>query len=480
VPAKTYCFPSFHKHLFGRKPVSDRERLAREVRTADALCLTQLHTLFEPVLPSWLVTFKTSRGPNSRHGIYTTLVAFWAFLSQVLDADGSCRRAVTRVQTLCCALKLRLPDEDTGAYCTARARLPIRVLIKVFYFIAARLSRRPCQGRRMVVMDGTSIRMPDSPSNAADYSYTPNQKPGCGFPLMQLLGLFDLNTGAWLAVVKSKSKAHDARLAWRMLKHLCAGDILLADRAFCSYGFIAVCKARGIDVVMRLHQRRDPHLDKAKRLSAHDWLMHWTRPQQCPKGQHPASHARAPVSLPMRLVDLQIHNPGFRSSQTFIVTTLLDACQHDATQIAAWYLRRWQVELYFDDIKTSLGMDTLRCKSPHMIARELLMHMIAYNLVRYLMLRAEAFRPLETKNALSFKGSVDRLDQWLWALWSAPTEKQAKQRRDELLQTIANDEVLRRPGRKQPRVVKSRQNKFTFMTKPRHLYTRADDLAHAA
>jgi hypothetical protein len=132
VPAKTYCFPSFHKHLFGRKPVSDRERLAREVRTADALCLTQLHTLFEPVLPSWLVTFKTSRGPNSRHGIYTTLVAFWAFLSQVLDADGSCRRAVTRVQTLCCALKLRLPDEDTGAYCTARARLPIRVLIKVF------------------------------------------------------------------------------------------------------------------------------------------------------------------------------------------------------------------------------------------------------------------------------------------------------------------------------------------------------------
>jgi hypothetical protein len=127
-----------------------------------------------------------------------------------------------------------------------------------------------------------------------------------------------------------------------------------------------------------------------------------------------------------------------------------------------------------------LGVDTLRCKSPHMIARELLMHMIAYNLVRYLMLRAEAFRPLETKNALSFKGSVDRLDQWLWAPWFAPTEKQAKQRRDELLQTIANDEVLRRPGRKQPRVAKSRQNKFTFMTTPRHLYTRADDLAHAA
>jgi hypothetical protein len=109
-----------------------------------------------------------------------------------------------------------------------------------------------------------------------------------------------------------------------------------------------------------------------------------------------------------------------------------------------------------------------------------LMHMIAYNLVRYLMLRAEAFRPLKTKNALSFKGSGGPPRSMAVGPWFAPTEKQAKQRRDELLQTIANDEVLRRPGRKQPRVAKSRQNKFTFMTTPRHLYTRADDLAHAA
>jgi len=186
--------------------------------------------------------------------LYSTLVTFWAFLSQVLDPDGCCRRAVTRVQTLCSALKLRLPDEDTGVYCTARRRLPIRLLLRVFYFTAVRVAAPPATGRRVVVLDGTCVRMPDSPANAAAYSYSPNQKRGCGFPLLPLLGLFDLRSGAWLAMVKSKPWVHDARQAWRMLKHLRAGDILLADRAYCSYAFIGACKAKGVDVVMRLHQ----------------------------------------------------------------------------------------------------------------------------------------------------------------------------------------------------------------------------------
>jgi hypothetical protein len=476
----TKYFPGFHHCLFGRKPVTKGAQLARTARRADALCLTQLHTLFEGVLPSWLATFKTARGSNSRHCTYTTLVSFWAFLSQVLDPDGSCRRAVTRVQTLCSALGLALPDEDTGAYCVARSRLPIRVLFKVFYFIGQRLGALPRDGRRIVVMDGTSIRMPDSPQNAAAYSHTPGSKPGCGFPLMQLLGLFDLATGAWLATIKSKTKAHDSRLAWKMLKHLREGDILLADRAFCSYAFIVACQARGVAVVMRLHPKRDPQLDKGRRIGANDWHVTWSRPARRAKGQHPAAHAALPATLPMRLVHMQSNAPGYRTHDIKIVTTLLDASAHSAAQIAAWYLRRWQVELYFDDIKTSLRMDTLRCKKPHNIARELLMHMIAYNLVRHLILSAEPLREIAARDALSFKGTMDRLDQWQWAIWSAPNTKQARRRRDDLLQTIADDPVIKRPGRKEPRVCKDRQNKYTLMTKPRRSYGSTDDAAHAA
>ena len=173
-------------------------------------------------------------------------------------------------------------------------------------------------------------------------------------------------------------------------------------------------------------------------------------------------------------------SPGFRTHELQVVTTLRDTRVHSAAQIAAWYQRRWQVELYFDDIKTSLNMHAFRCKTPHMVARELVMHMIAYNLVRYLMACAEPLRDVQARGTLSFKGTMDRLDQWQWVIWSAPSPKQAKLRRNALLQTIADDEVPPRPGRKEPRVCKDRQNKYTFMTQPRHLYNLEDDLAHAS
>lgn len=484
MAARTQFFPSFHRQLFGRPPVSGRRLLERKAREADQLCLSQLHTLFGDVLPSWLATYKGAKGINSRHRIYTPLVTFWAFLSQTLDADGSCRRAVTRVQTLCSALKLPLPDEDTGAYCAARARLPMKLLLRLHSHITGKLTEMPREGRRVLVMDGTSIRMPDSKQNADAYMQAPHQKAGCGFPLMPLLGLFDLRDGTWIAAVKSKGRAHDAALSWRMLRHLRAGDILIADRAFCSYAFIAACKARGVDVVMRLHQARDPQLEKGRRIGDNDWHITWSRPLQPPKGRlaamHKAMHAALPATLDLRLVKVSSTSPGFRTHELQIITTLRDTRAHNAVQIAAWYQQRWQVELCFDDIKTSLHMHAFRCKTPHMVARELLMHMIAHNLVRHLIASAQPLRKLGAKGSLSFKGTMDRLEQWQWIIWSAPGTKQAKHRGDSLLQTIADDEVPPRPGRKEPRVCKDRQNKYTFMTKPRHLYTCQDDLAHAS
>jgi len=484
MAAHTKFFPAFHRHLFGRPPVGKARLLERKTLEADQLCLTQLHALFAEVLPPWLSCYKAAEGANSRHRIYTPLVTFWAFLSQTLDADGSCRRAVTRVQTLCSALGLELPDEDTGAYCTARARLPMKLLLRLHSHITQKLGALPREGRRVLVMDGTSIRMPDSKANAALYMQAPQQKPGCGFPLMPVLGLFDLSSGTWVGAVKSKGRAHDALLAWRMLRHLREGGILIADRAFGSYAFIAACKARGVDVVMRLHQGRDPQLEKGKRVGDNDWHVTWNRPLKAPQGRyramHKALHDALPTTLDLRLVKVRTASQGFRTQELQIVTTLRDTHAYSAAQIAAWYQQRWQVELYFDDIKTSLHMHAFRCKSPHMVVRELLMHMIAHNLVRHLMMSAETMRDLHARGTLSFKGAMDRLDQWQWAIWSAPNSKQARQRREALLQTIADDEVPPRPGRHEPRVCKDRQNKYTFMTKPRYLYNLEDNLAHTS
>jgi hypothetical protein len=132
-----------------------------------------------------------------------------------------------------------------------------------------------------------------------------------------------------------------------------------------------------------------------------------------------------------------------------------------AAEIGGLYLRRWDVELFIDDLKTSLGMDILRTRSPRMIHRELLMHVIAYNLLRALILQADDPR------RVSFKGSLDRINRWLPMAMATTCKKTRKRLIDDLLETIAEDIVRERPNRREPRLKKRRPKPFGLMTKPR-------------
>ena len=165
----------------------------------------------------------------------------------------------------------------------------------------------------------------------------------------------------------------------------------------------------------------------------------------------------------MREVRRSLECKGARTSALVLVSTLLDATGHSADELAALYARRWRVELNFDDLKTTLHMEMLRTKSPAMICRELLMHMIAYNLLRALMARAA----MSVEKA-SFKGTVDRLSTWTWAIWLAPTQRQARELTAQMLQSIAADEVPHRPNRQEPRAVKRRPKPYALLNAPRN------------
>lgn len=470
MATSTPFFHGLRRSLFGRPPVSAACSLARATTRVDALCLRQLSALLGGLLPDELLAFKTAQGADSRQRFYTPMVTFWAFLGQVLDADGCCVRAVSRVQALFSSRRLATPDEDTSAYCRARMRLPVKLLLKAAQFIAHKVCVRAdasAQQGRLLVMDGTALTLQDTVANREAYADAPGQKPGCGFPLMKLVALFDLRTGAWLASVKSGERRHDAALAWRMLRHLRAGDILIADRGFCSYAFIAVLEQRGVAVVMRQHQKRATDMSRGKRLGAGDRLQSWTKAKQCPHALHKGRHAALPEQLAIRLIEVNVNQRGHRTTKVYLATTLLDPHVWSAAQIAALYFRRWKVELFFADIKTSQHMDMLRCKSPHMIARELLMHMIAYNVVRYLMAQAGPMRPLEATGTLSFKGTRDRFNQWHWTLWSSSNTREAARHCALLLHSIAHAPVPPRPGRSEPRCIKRRPKSYQLLNKPR-------------
>ena len=469
-------FPSFNRAGLGRKPSSEQARLARKTRLTDNFCLQHLELLFGGHLPSSVRNFKTEKGRNSRKRIYTPILTFWAFLAQVMAPDSSCASAVSRVQGMFVANGLAAIKGDTGAYCKARARLSIFFLVEILHWLSAAVVRASGDFRsesdtlqigRLLVMDGTSATLADSKDNRKIYSYPSGQKEGCGFPKMYLLGLFDLRSGASLRMVKSATLRHDSALAWKLLPSLRKGDTLLADRAFCSYAFIHACEKLGVTVVMRLHQARKNQPNKSKKLGPGDELQTWTKPTTCPKGTSATRFEALPTTLDIRVVSHQIEVRGHRPEIMSIATTKRDVSSDDAASIVALYLQRWDVELFFDDLKTSQSMETLRCESPHMLARELIMQLIAYNLVRMTITLAEKQRPAAQQGNLSYKGTLTRITQWHPALWACQGARKLQERHMELLRCVAEDVVPSRPGRREPRQIKRRPSRYPLMTKPR-------------
>lgn len=472
---KNPFFPGFHRVLFGRPPVSERDKMGREHGRVERLCLDQLGALFGTFLPVSLLAFKSLSGDNSRRRIYTPTVTFWGFLSQVLVPGSSCRKAVSKIQTLFAIRGMPLPSSGTKAYCDARRRLPVRLLHRVVTHISERLcagvAGDPEQGGRTLVVDGSCFSMPDTPENQAKYPQH-RQKPGCGFPIMKVVGLFCLESGAWIATAKSHFRVHESRLFARLIGRLRRGDTLVTDRGFCSYWAVSALMSRGVDFVMRNNQMRKVDFRKGKRLGKRDHLITWHKPRHRASWMSKADYDAMPEQITLRETRLPApEKKGFRTDTITVVSSFTTVKEKSVEELAEYFARRWRVELYFDDTKTSGAMDVLRTKSPELICRELLMHMIAYNLVRAAAMAGGATAKAKGSQAaldrVSYKGTADRIATWSTVIWSTPNRRKAAEMVAHMHETIGEDLVPERPGRREPRVVKRRPKNYQLMTKPR-------------
>lgn len=267
--------------------------------------------------------------------------------------------------------------------------------------------------------------------------------------------MFCLATGRLVRFAIESWKAHEIPLARLLISWIEKGDILLADRGFCGWGLIALLFRKEVDVVMRAHQ--------ARKLKGN--RMVWKKPQRMTPTWDKALWSELPEELVMRIVRFRVQVPGFRTQEIELVTTLLDTEAYPDHELARLYLRRWGIELFFRDIKTTLGLDVLRCESPDMVEKEIWMQALAYNLVRALMLEASLTHQVDLAR-LSFKGTVDTLRQWTPLF--APRMFSFKRARAELLRIIAADQLPDRPNRSEPRAKKRRPKPYQRLTKPRH------------
>jgi len=319
------------------------------------------------------------------------------------------------------------------------------------------------------VVDGTTLSLPDTAKNQRAYPQSSSQRPGCGFPFLKLVGLFSLSTGSLLGYVTGNKHQAELPLFYKLWNWLKPGDLLLADRGFASYVVLALLERLGVPCLFRLHQARPADLRKGVRLGRHDRLFVWCKPPQKPRWLPHKLWPQVPAELVVRVLRVRANVPGFRTQSVTLVTTLTDPEAFPAHELARLYLRRWSIELWWRNIKTSMGMETLRCLSPAMVHKELEMYLIAYNLIRCLMVQAGALHdcPLER---FSFKGTADALRQFTPLVAQARAGKRRRALIRKLLAVLADDPVPERPGRREPRAIKRRPKPYPLLTKPRHQF----------
>jgi Transposase DDE domain len=397
------------------------------------------------------------------------------FMLQILNGNTS----ITHLRLLS-----RIPCPQ-ASYCDARNKLPVAGVAAVVEQLScdsARCSDSASRwlGRPVVMTDATTVTTPDTQPLAAIWPQPSSQKPGCGFPMVKMLALMDLATGAILQLTMMCLKVHEMSQLAGPHGALLAGDVLLGDRAFCSFFHLCLLVKQSVDAVFRMHQRQIvdftpnrpgrgksknykkhkrgiPKSHFVKKLGAMDQIVEWIKPIAQPVWMTAEQFAQMPQTLQIRELCYQITAKGMRTRQVTIATTLLDPMRYPKREIARLYKLRWEIETNFGHMKTTMKMEHLKCKSPDGVIKELMMFALVYNMVRAAMAAAAQQQGLADANRISF---IDA-QRWLISQIKMPE-------RSAMPELIVNP---LRPGRSHPRVKKQRMKKYDLMNKPRSEYT---------
>jgi len=409
-----------------------------------------------------------------RRRVFTPMSTLWLWLWQRMQG-GSCRDVVASAFAWAVGKDQQPASTDCSAYCQARMRQKETFLKRVAQQLAEQTdaaSEFQAFGRPAFLVDGTSVKVADTPANRQAFPLTKKQTPGASFPLVRLLAVFSLATGALRHLATGAfANTSEQGLFYSLWPQLPASSIVVADCYFDTFRNLALLLNRGVDCVFKLNPRRRK-IDfrrGQKRLGQADALFEWPRPQR--KDWLVASdYDEAPETLRVRIIRYRLKRPGFRSQPVVLVTTLLDPVAYPAAQVAALYGRRWQVEIHLCQIKSALGMGWIDARSPAMVRKEIWVFMLAYNLIRQIMCEASRRGELPLER-VSFTGAAQLVMAMTPVLSSARGEALARTY-DLLLKGIAQRPIRHRPNRSEPRVLKRRNTKYTHMTRPRNQYDR--------
>ncbi len=406
--------------------------------------------------------------------IFCTQIVLWAFLAQVLRGGkgAACAAAVADIATYMQQAGLRVPSGDTGDYCRARSKLDVATLHGLTAQAAQQLEDGADRswlwhGLHAKLIDGFTFTMPDTTDNQEQFPQQKNQRPGAGFPIARACAVLSLATAAIhdlnIGPYEGKETGETALLRG-ILDGLKEGDVAVFDRYFCSFMMLAILRQRGIHFCVRLHQRRPGDFRQGQRLGPDDHLITWLRPQR-PSWMSREGYEQIPETMTLREIRFQVTVPNRRTEALTVVTSLTDPKVYSKGDIAGLYGYRWSAELDIRDIKQTLGLDHVRCKTPDMVRRELWVTLLAYNLVRKLIATAAAVHVKQPRQLGFTLACQTILSSWMLVATGACRDVRQLWRM--ALERVAAHEVANRPGRIEPRVIKRRRDHYPLMHDPR-------------
>lgn len=400
--------------------------------------------------------------PTHRERLYPPTETLSMFLAQAMSADRSCQNIVNQAAVQRLTGGLPTGSTGTGAYCQARQRLPLKMVSCLTQHLGGLIDTQVpdtwlWQGRRVRIVDGTTLTMPDTPANQAAFPQQRNQKPGLGFPICRLVGITCLASGALLdaAVGRYQGKGGSEQTLLRSMQDgFESGDIVLGDAYFATYFFIAAMQAKGVDILMEQHGSRRLSTDfrRGRRLGSRDHVIVIDKPKKRPDWMSEAEYAQAPETLALR--ELKV---GGKT----LVTTLQSTGAASKNALKALYQSRWQVELDLRHIKATMGLGILTCKTPEMAEKEIWVYLLAYNLIRLMMAQSALLVDIMPRT-ISFKHCLQ-----LWVLSVQQINTADDEQLAQLWIMMAQQRVGNRPGRLEPRAMKRRPKPFPLLIVPR-------------
>jgi len=437
--------------------------------------LSQMSFREIPVLFRDWLSFPKDFDKNRRKRIYSVFNIFWLFLYQVLSPQGSCQNAVLKALSSLALKRKKLPSLHTSSYCKARMKLPLDKIREILFTLIERSQQEIHKkllwfGRTVTVVDGTTCTMPDTKKNQKVFPQPDSQKKGCGFPLARIVVLFSLAIGSVISWKIGCYIDSERALFHSLLDSLPKIDVLLADRGFSGYADFFYLFQSQIDFVIRISKKNRKHIKILKRLGKRDLIIKWFKPPVRPKWISPKIWNTIPPFLILREITYCVPRKGHRTKIVTVATSLLDHKKFPTQAFVELYLRRWMAELFFRDIKTTLGMDHLSCKSPEMVEKEILMYLIAYNLIRLMIFRASQIHHIDPER-ISFQATVNAFLHFLYYFeYGGTNQKELKHLIRVLYKTISEMTNPKRPNRREPRAVKRRPKPFQYLTKLRSIF----------